>query len=113
MFQIVRILKVVIGITKLSYPDNGLKNLIYNNLDNAEAKLANAGNHYLSIPSFKYSSYLGSLNREIYDYRKRISAIKSSVVYVNNLYNELADDLETRYKNLPFSTLKERERTIK
>lgn len=100
--------------SRLSYPLNGLKSVIYDDLEQAKNYLSNASMVSLSkSDSYSEAQYVFELSSILNGYHKRLNHIMNAVIDVTNTYTELEEDLNITDKNITSPTLKARERLIK
>lgn len=100
--------------TKLIFPSDGISKYFQGDIDECSANLLKAVNEIsFDIPDgFTYKSYLNGLENMINDYRKEVNSISYKLQTVNNNFNILADDLETKAKRMEALKIIERDRMI-
>lgn len=101
--------------TKLNYPQEGIYNVIKDNVYETKADLANAKKYCsFNIPySFRYRSYLQNLDDLLLKYEKQMDQVLEKAKKVSQSYENLEIELNTSVRNIENPKLKAREKIIK
>ena len=88
--------------TKLTYPKNGILNIISTELSDCKNNLNNASsNTDYSVPSdFSYYSFMDNLKTTLSEYSKEMSTIIRKITETNKVFEELELEMTSESKTI-------------
>ena len=99
---------------RLIYPENGLYQLVKNDLENVKSLLSGVANISFSVPdSFNESGGLMELSSTIQSFQRKVDSLLDRASQVTNLYRDLDEELKGNTAILDSQIVTKRERLIK
>lgn len=100
--------------TKLVYPDDGIKIYVQNNLDSAIENLKSATYNSLYVPNnFRYATYINNLKNNLNSYKNEINSINDEIKSIELNYIICSNTIKNNNKLLETKLKKKRDRLIK